>query len=154
MALLSEAQWRLTYTRHFVEAIGFTLGLDGELLIERVPESVSVEKIVELLNQVPESLAFAIKSDAERARRQFVGGPLNGKRHERYPLGYGEAIVRRLGVSRELIRNRLDRLGWTVERALGQPAYPLHGHWKAKRERRERERIDRQNRTRARLGRR
>lgn len=74
--------WRLTYTRHFVRELGFTLGLDfdGALIIER-PEAVSVEAIVELLVKCQASLQSEIKADADRQRRQYVGGPYNGQRH-------------------------------------------------------------------------
>jgi hypothetical protein len=82
MALLSDPNWRLTMTLALVRELGFELGLDldNSLLIEP-PAAVTVEQIVELLRSCEPSLVQELQDEARRARRQFVGGPLNGRRH-------------------------------------------------------------------------
>src|SRR5438105_983972 len=81
MPIVGDPSWRLAYTRHFVERLGFTLGLDVDnaLIIEH-PETVRVDEMIGLLTECQRSLIADIQSDAARDRRQYVGGPANGQK--------------------------------------------------------------------------
>lgn len=81
MPIVSDPNWRLAYTRHFVERLGFKLGLDFDnaLIIEH-PNAVPIEAVIELLTKCQASLIAEIKCDAARERRQYVGGPVNGQK--------------------------------------------------------------------------
>lgn len=91
---------RLAATVHFVRELGFTLSLDldGGLIV-KYPPTVSVEAMNELLEKCAPHLAHQIKVEANRERRQFVGGPLNGQRHGEYG-GWQRHIVWHLGRGR------------------------------------------------------
>lgn len=95
MALLSDPNWRLTCTRHLVEALGFKLelDLDSDLLISP-PPTINVEDVTRLLIACSNALAYEIDSDAKRQRRQFVGGPFNGQKHR--SLGWAHWLAKRV----------------------------------------------------------
>ncbi len=81
--MLNEKHWRLTYTRHFVEALGFRIGLDFDdsLLIDAPAEPIDPARLVALLKACPLSLAQELRDDARRKRSHCVGGPFNGQRY-------------------------------------------------------------------------
>lgn len=70
----------------FFREIGFEFGLDwdGQLMIE-FPETVSVEELTSLIKQYAEGIKVRLYFEGQKAKRIFVGGPLNGQPY--FPSG-------------------------------------------------------------------
>lgn len=71
----------------FAESLGFSASLDwdGELQIEQ-PLSLNVQQVVDILESHSEDVSRDLQNRASVERRQFVGGPLNGKPHGQLPV--------------------------------------------------------------------
>lgn len=70
----------LPFDLDFLRELGFEFGLDWDmqLIIER-PESVDIDRIVELLKYFAKGIETRLYFEGQKAKSVFVGGPLNGK---------------------------------------------------------------------------
>lgn len=101
----------------FLREIGFEFGLDwdGQLIIE-YPETVSVDKLTNLIKQFSGGIKKSLYFEGQKAKRVLVGGPMNGKPYfnavmPNHPLcfhiGRGEWLV-------YMIKNHDDPRAWFV----------------------------------------
>lgn len=71
----------------FLRQLGWEFSLDDEETVSvGIPAEQTIDDIGEALAMdCCDAVIHAIESEARRARRQFVGGPLNGERHPGKP---------------------------------------------------------------------
>lgn len=69
----------------FLREIGYEFGLDwdGQLIIE-YPESIDIDKLTNLIKSYDEEIRECLYFEGRKAKRIFVGGPLNGKQYFNY----------------------------------------------------------------------